>query len=84
MDTIHNKKEQPLPHLYVTDNIAEAVKSVSPEEWKKFFQSLKANKIEAVEACADSDLTRERGKLTMVSELQGIFMSIHSHRKPNQ
>lgn len=82
MNTQRDPAQNPCPHLYVTPNLMEAIKSVGPQEWQKFFLSIKANKLEAVETCPDQDLTKERGKITMVTELQGIFMTIQNFRKP--
>lgn len=73
--------QTPYPHLKISENIYDAIHSASKEEWEEFFKSIKTNKLSTIETCLDSDLTKERGKLTMVNEVQGIFLGIQQHKK---
>lgn len=71
----------PYPHLKISENFYECLRSVSPEEIKDFFKSYKASRISIIEECPDSDLTKERGKLTMISELESVLLTIRNTKQ---
>lgn len=73
--------KRPMPHLFITENMIDAIKSVPQDSWKEFFESIEKTRFETIKSCPDKDLTTERGKLTMISELQGIFFAIHNHKE---
>lgn len=76
--------QNPFPHLKISENVYEAIKGPSKEEWAMFFDSFKHKLMEKIETCSDADLTKERGKLTLITEVQGVFLGIKQHTKAKQ
>lgn len=71
-------KDSPFPHLSISENLVMALQSLHPDDLTRFFDSVRKTRIPIIENCPDSDLTKERGKLTMVSELESTLLTIRN------
>lgn len=71
----------PYGHLNVSDNLAEALRSVSETEWKKFFESVQQYKLQQMLTIDKESLTKCQGEANMVTEIQGIFLGLRQSAK---
>lgn len=71
-------------HIVVSENIQDAIRSVSEGEWQKFFKSIADAKLMEIITAQKEDLTKVQGSASMVIEMQGIFLGLRSVKVVDQ
>lgn len=62
--------------LVISENLADAMATVSEAEFERFFESIKQRKYKTLENTKDEALTCLRDKCKMISEMKTLFVMI--------
>jgi hypothetical protein len=74
-----------VPGIFMSENLRECLCSITDTEFQRFFDSLRQTQLNKIEhAKTRKELTQLQAKVSMVTEMQGIFFALRTEAKQQQ